>query len=404
MNREGSYNPLLTISVLALLCVGIVMVYSASAVYAGKSHGASEYFLKRQFIYTVAGILAMIIGRYIDYRVYKKLVYWVMFLAAAMLAAVLIPGVGMKINHASRWLKIGPVAFQPAEFVKLAFIMYMAHSLVMKQERIKTFKIGFLPHIIILGIFAVLLLRQPDLGTVVILTLIMFVMLFVAGGKVSYIIGLMVPAALVGAVLVLGSEYRRNRILAFLNPLENRRTVGYQIYESLISVGSGGLYGLGLGEGRQKLFFLPAAHTDFVFAIIAEEFGLIGVCAMIVLFAVFAFAGTRIAMKASDKFGMFLAFGITAGISLQALVNMAVVVGLVPTKGLTLPFVSYGGSSVVVTMFGVGILQSIYARRMQPNAALRAAEEDGKPQRAMSGAMVASLRRAVSRGKRRARR
>jgi cell division protein FtsW len=239
----------------------------------------------------------------------------------------------------------------------------MAYSIVRKQERIRDFKMGLLPHLMLLGVFSILLLLQPDMGTAVILTAIMFFMLFVAGGKLSYLVGLVVPVLLIGAVLIIKSPYRFKRVLAFLDPLsmENRRTIGYQIAESLMSVGSGGAFGLGLGEGRQKLFFLPAAHTDFVFAIMGEEFGFAGFCVIVMLFAAFVYSGYRIAVNASDRFGMYLAFGITSSIAVQAVVNMMVVVGLAPTKGLTLPFVSYGGSSVILTLFSVGILQSIHA-------------------------------------------
>ena len=362
---RGTYHPLLTFAVLALLCVGVVMVYSSSVMFAERE-GNTEFFLKKQMIFALVGIGAMMLAKQIDYRHYRRYAYPILVAAGLMLILVLIPKIGVIINGARRWIKVGPLTFQPAEYVKLALIVYLAYSLARKQEKIRTFTVGFLPHVLLVGCLVLLLLRQPDLGTSVVLFFVLFAMLFVAGAKISYLLLAGIVAAPFAYHLVMKSAYRAKRIMAFINPWEHRRTIGYQITESLMSIGSGGVWGMGLGEGKQKLFFLPAAHTDFIFAIIGEEFGFVGVCAVALLFVLFVYAGIQIAMRASDLFGMFLAFGITAAIAAQAVVNMAVVLGLAPTKGFTLPFVSYGGSSLVITMYGVGILQSVHSMRGTP--------------------------------------
>ncbi|MBI5524798.1 MAG: putative lipid II flippase FtsW [Deltaproteobacteria bacterium] len=390
VHRPGSYHALLTFSVLALLCVGVVMVYSSSAMFAEKEND-TEFFLKKQMFFALLGVAAMVAAKNVDYRRLRVLAYPLLALAFVALVAVLIPKLGAHINGARRWIRLGPVQFQPAEYVKLALIVYLAYSLARKQEKIKSFTVGFLPHVMLVGMLCLLLLRQPDFGTSVVLFFILFAMLFVAGAKISYLLGAIMVAAPFAYHVIMRSEYRAKRMLAFLNPWEHRRTIGYQVTESLMTIGSGGMWGMGLGEGKQKLFFLPAAHTDFIFAIIGEEFGFAGIIGVALLFVLFVYSGIQIAMRAGDLFGMFLAFGVTAAIAAQAVVNMMVVTGLLPTKGFTLPFVSYGGSSLVITMAGVGLLQSVHAVRGTPPP-VAADDELPAPVAAPAGASARVLR------------
>ncbi len=344
---------------LALCVLGIVMVYSASAVSAHSRMGDSAFYLKRQALAFGVGILGMIGVLKIGYRRLAFFAYPVLLLSIALLIAVLIPGVGSMAGGARRWIRLPGFSLQPGEFAKMALVIYLAYSLAKKREKVKIFSIGFLPHCIITAILAVLALVEPDFGTAVTMGLILFALLFAAGAKISYLIGSILLALPLAYHLIASSPYRMKRILAFMDPWTYRRDVGYQIAESLMSIGSGGVTGLGLGDGRQKLFFLPEAHTDFIFSIIGEELGLLGVTMVIALYGVIVWRGSRAVLNSSESFGAYLALGITVFIGSQAVVNMAVVMGMLPTKGLTLPLVSYGGSSLVVCLIAVGLLLSI---------------------------------------------
>jgi cell division protein FtsW len=253
------------------------------------------------------------------------------------------------------------VSIQPAEIAKVAWVIYLAYSLAKKREKVKSFSIGFVPHLGLAGLLVLLCMLEPDFGSSVSLLFLMFVMLFAAGARLSYIVGMVLAALPLAYIAVASSPYRMKRITAFLDPWANRQGSGYQVAESLMSIGSGGLTGLGLGDGRQKLFFLPEAHTDFIFAIIGEELGLLGVAFLIGLYVVVIWRGLRAALNASEAFGTYLGLGIVSLISFQAVVNMAVAMGVVPTKGLTLPFISYGGSSLIMLMGSAGLLLSISA-------------------------------------------
>ncbi len=256
---------------------------------------------------------------------------------------------------------------------KLAWVIYLAYSLAKKREKVATFSVGFLPHLAIAALLVGLCMLEPDFGSSVGLLFLMFVLLFAAGTKLSYLVGSVLVAIPFAFHAVAASPYRMKRILAFLDPWGNRQGVGYQVSESLMSIGSGGWFGLGLGDGRQKLFFLPAAHTDFIFSIIGEELGLLGVGMVIVLYAIIIWRGIRAALGAGEPFGTYLGLGVTALIGFQAVVNMSVAMGLVPTKGLTLPFVSYGGSSLIVLMGAAGLLLSVSASGEARPAARRKA-------------------------------
>jgi cell division protein FtsW len=265
---------------------------------------------------------------------------------------------------------MGPLSFQPAELAKLALCVYLAYLLARKAEKVRVFSVGFLPPLLVTGLMMGLLLKQPDLGTAAIFGAVALGLLFVAGTRTSYLILAVLVAAPIGWKFIVSTPFRMRRMLAFLDPWAFRRDVGYQITESLISVGSGGVTGLGLGDGRQKLFFLPEAHTDFILSIIGEELGLLGVLTVVSCFGVLVWRGLRSAVRARDVFGTYLAFGITAMFGLQALVNIGVVLGSLPTKGLPLPFISYGGTSLVMSLFMAGVLGNISARNPEPREPL----------------------------------
>ncbi|MBI2893037.1 MAG: putative lipid II flippase FtsW [Deltaproteobacteria bacterium] len=353
---------MLAACVVALVGFGIVMVYSASAVFAAKEFGASTYFLARQSAFAVFGIVAMAAASRIDYHLYLKLTYPMLFVAAGGLV-LCATGLGTRVGGASRWLRLGPIGIQPSEIAKLAVIMYLSYSLAKKAEKVKTFTVGFLPHVLCAALFVALLLLQPDFGTAIVIALTTFTLLFVAGARMGYLVGIVLVALPLAYKAVVGSAYRMRRIMAFLNPWEYRYDVGYQISESLMSFGSGGLWGVGLGDGKQKLFFLPEAHNDFISAIIGEELGFVGIAAMLGVYAIIVYRGIRIAWHAADAYGTYVAFGVSTLLGMQVLVNLGVAMGSLPTKGLTLPFVSYGGSSLVLMLYAVGILINISRTR-----------------------------------------
>lgn len=357
--RRLAFDPLLLFAVLALVGFGLVMVYSASAITAYDKLGDSFFFLKRQAIAAGIGLVAMAVSMKLGYRRMARLAYPILLIALALLVVVLVPGLGTVVGGARRWLRVPGVSIQPAEVAKVAWVIYLSYSLAKKQEKVKSFSIGFVPHLGIAGVLVFLCMLEPDFGSSVALLFLMFVMLFVAGARLSYLVGLVLAALPFAYAAIATSPYRMKRITAFLDPWANRQGSGYQVAESLMSIGSGGLTGLGLGEGRQKLFFLPEAHTDFIFAIIGEELGLLGVALLVTLYGVIIWRGLRAALNATEAFGTYLGLGITSLIAFQACVNMSVAMGLVPTKGLTLPFISYGGSSLIVLMGAAGLLLSI---------------------------------------------
>jgi cell division protein FtsW len=274
---------------------------------------------------------------------------------------VLIPGIGTSAGGARRWIRFPGFGLQPAEVAKVAWVVYLSYSLAKKREKVASFSVGFLPHLMLCGLLVGLCMLQPDFGSSVLLVFLLFALLFAAGTKVSYLVGSVLLALPLAYAAIASSPYRMKRVLAFLDPWAHRHDIGYQVAESLMSIGSGGLTGLGLGDGRQKLFFLPEAHTDFIFAIIGEELGLVGVVLLVSLYAIVIWRGIRASLAAPETFGTYLGLGLTSIIAFQATVNMCVAMGLLPTKGLTLPFVSYGGTSLVVLMGAAGVLLSLSA-------------------------------------------
>jgi cell division protein FtsW len=357
------YDHVLLLGMLMLLGMGLVMVYSASSMVAMKRFGSDTYFFNRQVVHALVAILVLVCCRHVPYSVYKALAYPILGVAFVSLVVLYLPGVGRAAGGAKRWLRAFGVSFQPSEFARLALIIYLAYSLSKKQEKIKEFSVGFLPHAILFACFAILLIMQPDFGTAAMIALIVWIMLFVGGVRVSYLfvsLGATVPLAY---YMLIHAPYRLKRLLSFLNPWAYQGDTGYQIVHSLMAFGSGGIFGAGIGNGYQKLFYLPEPHTDFIFSVVGEELGLVGVGLVMALYAMIFWRGILIAMRARDLFATFLATGLTASLGLQACINAGVALGLMPTKGLTLPFVSYGGTSLIMSAASVGILMNISARR-----------------------------------------
>jgi len=354
-----SYNAALLFPVLFLVGIGIVMVYSASSALAMKKFGTGYYFLKKQFFFAGLGIAAMTVCRYFPLKLLAKLVYPIILLAFFFLVILQFPGVGYCVGGAVRGIRFGGISFQPSEFARFALVLYLAYSMSKKYERLKDFYIGFLPHLLVLGMFAVLILLQPDFGSVAILGMITWMMMFIGGVRIAHLcmsLTVMIP---VGAVFLLSADYRLHRLISFLDPWQHSATGGYQTIHSIMAVGTGGIFGAGIGKGYQKLFYLPEPHTDFIFSVIGEELGLVGILFILALYMLLLYKGIRIAMNAKDMFTSFLAGGLTVAIGLQVCVNMGVALALLPTKGLTLPFLSYGGTSLLLNMASVGILMNI---------------------------------------------
>jgi cell division protein FtsW len=355
---ERPWDGWLLVIVCALIGLGVVMIYSASGIEADWDLGNSLYFLQRQLIYVAIGIGLLIMGLKLDYRWYQRLAYPILIGTIGLLFLVLIAGT--EVNEAKRWIRLGGLFnIQPAEVAKISMAMFLAYSMAKKQDQIKSFTIGVLPHLLLIAIIVGLLMLQPDFGSSVLITTLMGAMLFFAGTRLVYIVCGIALCIALGAIAILSASYRMARLLAFLDPWANQSGIGYQLTQSLTSIGSGGIYGRGLGEGLGKLGFVPEFHTDFIGTAVAEELGFFGIILIIGLFLAFASRGFLIAMRARDYFGRFTAFGITLIITLQAAINLCVISGLLPTKGLTLPFISFGGSSLLMCMFATGVLLNI---------------------------------------------
>ncbi len=354
----------LLLAVVLLLCgVGAVMVYSASAVTAATRYKDSFHFLLRQLLAMGMGFALLALALLTGYRRVERLAYPFLGVTFGALVLVLVPGLGHVAGGARRWIDLRVVSVQPAEIAKLALVLYLAHSLAKKKEKVRTFSIGFLPHLLVAGALMGLCLLEKDLGTCVVMALVLFIMLFAAGAKVSYLLVALFFSLPLLWKAIAGTPYRMERILAWLDPFSHRKRAGYQMWESMVGIGNGGWLGQGLGQGRSKLFYLPEAHTDFIAAVIAEEVGLVGLGLLILLYIAFVWRGLRAAFRAADSFGCYLALGLTTLVGVQALVNLGVVTVLLPTKGLTLPFVSYGGSSLIAMLTASGLLLSVSGSR-----------------------------------------
>jgi len=341
--------------VLFLMFIGVVMVFSASAIVSHEKFDTSYLFLIKQLIWTVMGAFLMLVLARIDYNKLQKFSRPLMVLAFSLLVLVLL----IQSGEIKRWLKFGMVSFQPSEMAKLCLILYVADALDRKGSKVRDFKKGLLPILIITVIFLILIYAEPDLGTAFILGLVILAMLFMGGVRLSHLLSLVLVSLPLLYFAIFHVGYRRERILTFINPWADAQRIGYQIVQALLALGSGGFFGKGLGASRAKLFFLPEPYTDFIFSIIGEELGFLGASLIIFLFVIIAWRGLRIATRAPNQFGNLLAAGITFLITFQAVLNISIVTACLPTKGITLPFLSYGGSSLVFLLMGVGIILNI---------------------------------------------
>lgn len=356
---ENHIDHVLLLIVVALMGLGLIMVYSASSVTSLAIRSDGLFYFRRQLAWVVIGILCVGGFSKLPYKKLKHIAAPAMGLAIFFLILVLVPGVARDIGGARRWLRIGGLGFQPSEFTKICFIIYMAYSISERQQKIKSFFYGLLPDLTLTCIIFYLIHKEPNLSSATLIAGTYFIMYFLGNGSLKNLSVVLVGGFATVFALIFHAGYRLRRLYAFLDPWESAQTSGYHIIQSLVAIGSGGLWGLGLGESRQKFFILPERHTDFIFAIICEELGLIGGLFVLGLFFVLIWRGLYIACRAPDMFSFLLASGITSIIGLQVIVNVAVVLSLMPTTGITLPFISYGGSSLVFLAIGVGILLNI---------------------------------------------
>ncbi|RJP84534.1 MAG: putative lipid II flippase FtsW [Desulfobacteraceae bacterium] len=357
-----SYDVTVMLPVLLLTGIGIAMVYSASSAIALQNYEDEYYFFTRQLISAGIGFLAFLIGRYIPYQMYRRTSYLLFAGSMALLVVVLLEGMGREVKGSVRWIDFLYFRFQPVELARFALIVFMGYSIAKKQDRIESFAIGFMPHVVVLMIFSILILLQPDYGSVVIFWAMGWLLMFAGRVSLRQLVTTALLVVLPAAIfLIFSSSYRLKRVLSFWDPWQYPKAEGYQVIHSLMGFGSGGLWGKGFGQGYQKLFYLPDPHTDFIFSVIGEEGGLRWVLIVIGLYLIVLWRGLTIAKMERDFFGSLLALGITVSITLQAVINMAVNLSLLPTKGLTLPFLSYGGSSLVINLGLIGVLMNIWA-------------------------------------------
>ena len=349
----------LFLTVLMLLSVGLVMVFSSSEYVTMVRYNDSFYFFKRQLLWALIGLTAMFGMMNFDYFRLKRWIGPIVAGGFLLLIAVLIPGIGEVVNGARRWIDLGFMSYSPAELVKLCMIMFVAFGLSKKKENIQSFKEGLLPYLVFMLLAAGLILLQPDLGTAIVLCGTIFIMFFAAGARIFHLGSLAGLGVLGVAVAIYFEPYRMSRFLAFMDPEKDPQGTGYHIIQSLYALGSGGLFGMGLGQSKQKFLYLPESHTDFIFAILGEELGFIGASLVVLLFIMLVWRGLKVAVTSPDPFASLLAAGITSGIALQAIINMGVVTGSMPVTGVPLPFISSGGTSLLFTLMGVGIILNI---------------------------------------------
>ena len=344
-------------SVLILLAIGVIMIYSASSYYAMFKEGDSMVYLKKQIIWAMTGLIAMFSMSNIDYHKLKKITPQLLIITVPLLIAVFFfPA----INGAKRWIQLGPLSFQPSELTKYVVVLFLALSLDIKGDGVKKFFTGIVPYLGVSGFFSAIILAEKNLSIAAIIMIVTFIMLFVAGGRIKDLFGKVAPTLLVVVfIFIFGEGYRRARMLNFLNPWKDPAGDGYQLIQSFYALGAGGVTGLGLGQSRQKTLYMPEPHNDFIFSIIGEELGLIGCLFIIFLFIFFVWRGIKVAMKARDTYGTLLAVGITSIIAVQAIINIAVVTGSMPVTGVPMPFISYGGTSLVINMTAMGIILNI---------------------------------------------
>jgi cell division protein FtsW len=357
----GRLDPWLMTATLLLGGFGLIMVLSSSGIMAERVYGDTYFFFKRQLLYTGFGLVAMIACMQMPRQVLYGMTYLWVATALVLLTLCLSP-FGFSVNGASRWVNLGPVHLQPLEFAKIAMVLYLAYFFARKQDMVRTFSVGFLPPFIVTGIFCGLLLLQPDFGGAVVLAGLLFFMCLVGGTRFSYLFISLIFAMGAGWLLISSSPYRFKRWTAFLDPFASAQNEGYQLVQSLYAFGSGRIFGTGLGTGKQKLFFLPEAHNDFIMAVVGEELGFVGMSLFFIAIGFFLWRALRVCIKLDDLQDRFTAFGVTCIIALGMLLNLAVVLGTVPPKGVAMPFISYGGSSLIASFICAGILLNLSRR------------------------------------------
>lgn len=382
-SRAGRRRPpgyvLLVAMVAVLNLIGMVMVLSASSVNSLDSYGSAWHFFQRQLIWSTVGIAAFLITSRIDYRAWRRWTVPLLAVSAVLILVVLIPSVGIKVSGSRRWLGFESLRFQPSEIAKLALLLFSADLAARRQREIHRWTRVLQPVLVVFIGIAALVVLEPDLDSTVVLALIVGTVLVAGGIRARHLFGLAAMAVTAAGLLAMVAPYRRARVFTYLDPSQDPSNTGYQITQSLIALGSGGLTGVGLGAGRSKWLFLPNAHTDFIFAVIGEELGLVGCGLVIALFVGFAAVGIRAALRAPDRFGMLVAAGVTAWIVGQAVINIGAVVGLLPVSGIPLPFVSFGGSSLLFTMVAAGILANIARQERAPRRSGSSSKPGSKP-------------------------
>lgn len=366
VRRRNPTDYTLLVVAVALVCWGIVMVYSASAIWAEQNLGNSLYFFKRQLIWALVSFGALAFFSRFDYNRLRRHIGPIFGATCVLLIVALF---SHPIAGVRRWVRLGPIGLQPAEFAKLTSVLFLAYYLDRKRSKLDSPLYGLAVPLAVVGVLLLLIFKEKDLGTPSLMFAVMLLLIFVGGGKAHYLCVAMLVAAPIVLYEILKVPYRRARLLSFMNPFENIHGAGYQLAQSILAVGSGGWFGKGFGASKLKLMYLPTPHTDFIFPVICEELGLLGALAMLLLFTVILVRGVRIARSAPNLFGTLLASGITFTICLQAFFNVGMSIGLLPTKGIPLPFISFGGSSLLATLIGIGVLLNISSQAKLPDEA-----------------------------------
>jgi len=360
VNKSQQIDKILLFTVLGLIFFGLVMIASAGIAYSRVRFGDSYYFFKHQLFFgVIPGLIVLYLVQKINYNFWKNISLPLFAASIVALILVFVPGIGTRIYGASRWIQLGSFSFQPSEMLKLGLVIYLSAWLENRVERIKDFYEGLMPFLAIVGIVSFLLIKQPDMGTLGVMILISLSIFFLSGAKLSHLASLGIAGVLALFVLIKTESYRMDRLTVFLHPELDPRGIGYQINQALLAIGSGGIFGLGLGHSLQKFNYLPEPVGDSIFAIIGEELGMVGAMFLVILFVFFAIRGLRIAKNAPDRFSKLVACGIVSWIIFQAFINIAAICGLIPLTGIPLPFISYGGTSIIFLMVGVGILLNI---------------------------------------------
>lgn len=359
MRRKNEYDYWILFTVLVLLSMGTIMVFSASSYSAQFYQNNKYHYLFRQLLWSALGVISMFIFSKLDYHRIAAASPILIIISTVMLTLVIIPGIGYVSNDARRWFNLGFTTFQPSEFTKIAMILFLSFSLSKNSERLKSFTKGLLPYLLIIGLTDALLYFEPHMSAVILITLVSVIILFCAGAKIGHFLAIGIPGIIGGWLLILMMEYRVDRILAFSDPFKYAQDEGFQVVNSLYAIASGNLFGRGLGRSLQKNLYLPEPHNDFIFAILCEELGFIGAMTVILLFMLLIWRGIKAAMNASDMLGSLIAAGITSLVALEAIINIAVVTSTIPTTGMPLPFYSYGGTSTIFLLTSMGILLNV---------------------------------------------